>query len=318
MERIIKDVMMSHLLDHKLITDEQHGFVMKKSCLSNLLETIDTISDALNNGLTSIVVFMDFAKAFDKVSHRALITKLELYGFTGNLILWLKDFLVGRKQRVVMGEVVSDWKDVLSGVPQGSVLGPLLFIIFINDLPDVVKSLCKLFADDTKLIATISNPNDLTILQNDVDNLVEWADNWLMSFNEEKCKFMTFNKRQLVIDLKMKGEPLISTEKERDLGIYISSDLKWGYQASLAANKARSVLGQLSKCFKRWSLSTFRQLFIALVRPHLEYAIVAWCPYLKKDIEVLENVQRRATKLVMSIKHLSYEERLTRLVNQAM
>ena len=271
------------------------------------------ITDAINNGLATIVVFMDFAKAFDKVSHRALIVKLEGYGFAGNLLSWLKDFLSGRKQRVVMGEVVSDWMDVLSGVPQGSVLGPLLFIIFINDLPEAVKGLCKLFADDTKLISTIRSPSDLTILQSDVDNLVEWADNWLMEFNDDKCKYMVFNNKQLVIDLKMKGEPLSSTEKERDLGIYISSDLKWGYQVSLAANRASSVLGQLKKCFKKWSVSIFRQLYVALVRPHLEYAIVAWCPHLKKDIEVLEKVQRRATKLVKSIKHLSYEERLKRL-----
>ena len=115
---------------------------------------------------------MDFAKAFDKVCHRALITKLKAYGFSGCLLDWLTDFLIGRKQRVVLGENVSEWKDVMSGVPQGTVLGPLLFVIYINDMPDVVNNLTKLFADDTKLISTIKNRLDIELLQEDINRLV--------------------------------------------------------------------------------------------------------------------------------------------------
>ena len=253
---------------------------------------------------------MDFAKAFDKVSHRALLMKLELYGFDGMLVNWIKDFLTGRRQRVVMGEAVSDWLDVFSGVPQGSVLGPLLFVIFINDMPDVVKCLCKLFADDTKLISIIKNPLDLTSLQLDVDSLVEWSNKWLMNFNEEKCKFMAINNKHFNIDITMNGKPLKSTDNERDLGIVLCSNLKWDHQATLAANTASTVLWQLSKAFKFLSIKSFRSLYVAFVRPHLEYAITAWCPHTKKSINILEKVQIRATKLVKSIKDLSYEKRL--------
>ena len=255
----------------------------------------------------------DFAKAFDKVSHRALIKKLELYGFKGKLFIWLKDFLTYRKQRVVIGDESSEWLDVLSGVPQGSVLGPLLFVIFINDMPQAIKTLCKLFADDTKLIGVIRNPLDIATLQRDIDCLVRWAEDWLMDFNVDKCKYMTFNNKHFDINLKMNGQVMSKTENERDLGIMISSNLKWSLQVSVAAKRANMVLGQLSKAFKSWSISTFKKLYVTFVRPHLEYAVVAWCPYTKKDILVLEKVQMRATKLVKSLRHLSYEARLEKL-----
>ena len=197
-----------------------------------------------------------------------------------------------------------------SGVPKGSVLGPLLFVIFINDMPEVVKCLCKLFADDTKLISVIKNPLDLTSLQLDVDNLVEWSNLWLMNINEEKCKYMVINNKHFHINITMNGMPLKSTDNERDLGIVLCSNLKWAHQATLAANTASTVLWQLSKAFKFLSKKSFKSLYVALVRPHLEYAIAAWCPHTKKAINILEKVQIRATKLVKSIKELSYEKRL--------
>ena len=158
--------------------------------MTNLLETIGLATEALNRGFLAVLVFMEFVKAFDKLSHRALQLKLELLGFDEHLLKWLADFLKDRRQRVVLGEAMSSWLDVISGVPQGSVLGPLLFIVFINDLPRSVKDcMCRLFADDTKLLAAIRNAADMALVQKDIDTLVKWASDWIMSFKVDKCKY---------------------------------------------------------------------------------------------------------------------------------
>ena len=148
-----------------LIVPGQHGFVPNKACVTNLLETLDIITDALKRGNSVDLVLLDFAKAFDKVSHAKLIQKLEAYGINKTLVKWIESFLTGRKQRVVIGDNSSEWEDVTSSVPQGSVLGPLLFTVFINDLPDRVKNECRLYADDSKLIGVIENEEDVIRIQ---------------------------------------------------------------------------------------------------------------------------------------------------------
>ena len=155
MERLIRNAMMKHLIDNNLLDPNQHGFTPGRSCATNLLETLDIITDAMESRFDIVLVLLDFAKAFDKVSHSLLLLKLKAYGFDEVLCKWIEAFLLKRKQRVVLGEHKSEWLDVLSGVPQGSVLGPLLFLIFINDMSSLVEHFCKLFADDTKLIAVI-------------------------------------------------------------------------------------------------------------------------------------------------------------------
>ncbi len=328
METIVRNIMMDHLISNNLISSFQHGFVHNKSCHTNLLETLDITTESANKGFPTIIIFLDFAKAFDKVSHTALTTKLHAYGFSGPISNWISDFLTNRKQRVILGDSKSDWLNVLSGTPQGSVLGPLLFTIFINDMPRDLHHHCRLFADDTKLIAPIKNAQDYALLQSDINKLVSWARTWNMSFNIEKCKFMIICKNKLFRNFRIPPNddlhtilppltmenhpgslaPLLSTSIERDLGIYISDDLKWHHQCMIASNKAYAVLGQLKQCIKTWNVHTFRTLYTTFVRPHLEYAASAWNPYRTKDIKLLEKVQRRATKLVRGFKHLRYAE----------
>ena len=318
-EKILKDFIMKHIFENKLINKCQHGFVRFKSCVTNLLETLDIITESLNLGFLVDLILLDFSKAFDLVSHAGLLLKLKSLGLDPKTIKWIESFLKDRKQRVVMGEIMSSWKDVLSGVPQGSVLGPLLFIIYINDMPDLIEHLCKLFADDSKVIAVIKNYQDSERLQTDLDKLVNWAQTWKMKFNHDKCKVMYFGKKNPKTVYKLNNYEtgtqvaLTETDNERDLGIQLSKDLKWNLQAKKAANKANSVLGMLKRTFMYWNCDSLKTLYTTFVRPHLEYAASAWSPYLSKDIKILESVQRRATKLVPCLRTLSYEERLKRL-----
>jgi hypothetical protein len=316
MERIIRDGMMDKAIDHCIITAAQHGFVLNKSTITNLLETVDIISESFNNGLHVLIVFLDFAKAFDMVCHESLCIKLKNCGFGTEIVNWISDFLTNRKQRVVIGDNIAEWKDVTSGVPQGSVLGPLLFVIYINDMPEVVKHLIKLFADDSKLVATIRNVRDLETLQKDLDALTEWSKTWKMLFNVDKCKIMEFSrsgKRKYQDTEFLMGDPrkaLIHIDTERDLGVTLSSSLKFSKHINIQANKATGILGQLRRTFRHWNIDTFKTLYCAFVRPHLEYAAVVWSPSSKKDIRLLENVQRRATKLIPRIRNWNYSDRL--------
>jgi hypothetical protein len=175
MESVIRDVMVDYLVDNNLLSTKQHGFVRNRACVTNLPETIDILTTALSNKIPTDVVFVDFSKAFDLVPHKRLLLKLKSYGFTGKLLEWIKSFLYKRRQRVVLGDFVSAWLEVLSGVPQGSVLGPILFIIFINELAESIKNPCKLYADDTKIIASVESPTDAETLQADINYVVSWC-----------------------------------------------------------------------------------------------------------------------------------------------
>jgi hypothetical protein len=315
MEKLIQSPMINHLTRYDLISKSQHGFVKKKSCMTNLLETLDIITEIVNRGFSVDLIFLDFAKAFDMVSHAGLLVKLKSFGFDDQLINWMNSYLSGRRQRVVLGDIVSSWKEVLSGIPQGSILGPLLFLLFINDMPDLFNEFCKLFADDTKLLAAIRNTQDCNKLQSDLDIATIWAETWRMKFNNDKCKVMHIGKNNPLNKYTMLSSPserttLEETNAERDLGVILSKDLKWKCQVQKAANKANAILGILKRTFTHWTTETVKILYTSFVRPHLEYASSVWSPYQKQDIFTLEQVQRRATKLVPQLKNLPYEKRL--------
>ena len=220
-----------------------------------------------------------------------------------------------------MGDEMSDWVQVSSGVPQGSVLGPTLFAVFINDLPEGLNSTCKMFADDTKLIATIRPSHmkeDRAKLQEDIDKISEWCSDWHMCLNSEKCKMMSVGRLNLdgvytIADQNGKTSQLTAVTSERDLGMVISRDLKPHDQACKAASTANRMLAILRNTFVSRDPILWRRLYTTYVRPHLEYASATWSPYTKKDCQVLEKVQRNATKTSHVLKKLSYEERLTNL-----
>ena len=312
-ERIIKDKIVSFLDRHKLIIDTQHGFRNNRSCLTNLLEFYNYVFSNYDERIPSDIIYLDFKKAFDTVPHKRLLIKLKAHGIGDQLCSWVDNWLTNRKQRVVINGEASDWLQVTSGVPQGSVLGPLLFLIYINDLDLGVSSKISKFADDTKLGGKALTNGDCEIIQKDLDNLSIWSDKWLLKFNKDKCKVMHVGYNNLKHNYKLQGQNLIRVEEEKDLGIIIKSDLKNGSQCIVASRKANTVLGFIARNFECKTPEVITRLYTSLVRPHLEYAVQFWSPCYQKDQNKLESVQRRATKLVPGFRGLQYEERLKRL-----
>jgi ribonuclease P/MRP protein subunit RPP40 len=229
------------------------------------------------------------------------------------MLEWIENWLKNRKQRVVISGKASDWVNVTSGVPQGSVLGPLLFVIYINDLDKDILSKLGKFADDTKLGNRVDTQNYIDNIQTDINKLVEWAATWQMSFNVSKCKVMHIGSSNPNSVYSMEGLPLQVTEAEKDLGVIISSDLKATKQCIEVEKKCNRLLGYIKRQFQFRNKKIIVTLYNALILPHLQYCIQFWSPSLIKDINRLERVQARATKLIPEIRHMTYENRLKAL-----
>ena len=322
LESIVRDQMLEHLNGHNLLSDQQHGFREGRSCLSNLLTTLEDWTKIIDERDNCIdVAYLDFRKAFDLVSHKHLLLKLEKYGINGQIGNWIKAFLENRKQRVVIRGHESDELDVLSGVPQGSVLGPILFLIFINDLPKCTACPVCLFADDSKIYCRVPRGNKVKpelegayeLLQKDLDNLQEWADKWKMSFNVDKCKIMHLGYDNGKHEYNLNGITLKETKEEKDLGVLIDKDLKFSSHIKSIVAKANRMIGLIKISFESIDKEMFLILYKSLIRPLLEYCVHSWSPHLATDITLLENVQRRATRMVREFNQLSYEERLKEL-----
>lgn len=310
MERIIKDVLMGFLEGNNLIYGSQHGFRSKRSCLTNLLEFMERVADSNDKGEPLDIIFLDLQKAFDKVPHLRLLRKLEALGVGGRLLDWIREWLRDRRQRVVLGGFYSEWEQVRSGVPQGSVLGPVLFTIFINDLDEgIVNKLLK-FADDTKVLGKVVSEEDVVELKKDLQKIMSWSEMWQMKFNTSKCKVMHMGFGNRNEKYEMGGTELVEVTEEKDLGVVVSCDGKVAKQCAAVAKKGYQVLGLISRTFVCKKAVVMVKLYKSLVRPHLDYCVQAWRPYLKKDIDVLERVQRRATRMVEECKGMMYEHRL--------
>ena len=229
MERCVCNRLYSHV--SQSITSLQHGFMCSRSCSLQLLSVLHSIGEALNKNKQTDILYLDFAKAFDAVDHVILVEKLKWYGVTGQLLDWFSDYLKDRSQRVVIDGTASERLPVTSGVPQGSLVGPLLFVIFINDLPDVIheQTSTALYADDTKLHRTILSVKDCAILQQDLTSLNTWSHESNMKFNASKCKVLTIMRKKTPVNHEYHlGEVNIQrVQQEKDLGVTITKNLTW-------------------------------------------------------------------------------------------
>ena len=319
-ETLIRVEIMQFLKTNNLLSSKQFGFLSRRSTTLQLLTMLEKWTSILDRGGAIDVIYFDFMKAFDKVSHGKLLQKLRTYGIDGNLHDWIRAFLSNRKQRVTVNGTNSGWEPVTSGVPQGSVLGPLLFVIFINDMPEVVDddSTLIMFADDAKLSREIASIDDKEVEQDDINRLHEWARDNEMSHHPGKCHVLKIGEREMTLhDLfepyRLGDNILGVVDNERDLGVHVDQDLNFEHHLAVKVKKANQIIGVIRRSFLHLEEDTFIMLYKSMVRPHLEYANQVWAPRLLKHIEMLENVQRRATKLVPGLKNLEYEDRLRRL-----
>ena len=246
-----------------------------------------------------------------------MLFKLKQYGLNNKVLSWIKCYLTNRRHRVRLNNKYSNWEKVTSGIPQGSVLGPLLFLVYINDLPKECENLSdiSLFADDAKLSKLLSSNNDKIMLQQSLNRLKSWADKWLLSLNIIKCIVINIRKgcddpNDYYIETQTGNKILQCANSTSDLGIIIDNNLNFKSHINSKIKKANSMLGIIKRNFKHLDKFTFNLLYKSLVRSHLEYASSVWHPYRKGLINELEKVQKHATKLVQNIKKLSYTERL--------
>jgi len=247
------------------------------------------------------VVYLDFAKVFDSVPHERLLQKLSSYGVRGKLLTWIRAFLSDRWQRAVVNGEAANWSVVTSGIPQGSVLGPLLFLIFINDLPDALTSLLKIFADDTKIFRMLSTADDTHELQKDIDCLSVWSEQWQLPFNTKKCKVMHLGHGNALHEYVMNGDTLEATDHEKDLGVVVDEKLRFHMHTAQVVAKAFRVLSMIKRSFENIISKTIPLLFKSVIRPVIEYGNCVWGPLFQGDQDSVERVLRHATKMDQSL-----------------
>ena len=306
MEHIIVRALMSHLDENNILCKQQHGFRRGRSCETQLIEFVEALNRHMAEGRESEAIILDFAKAFDKVNHSLLTHKLHCYGIQGGVNQWISGFLSNRQQAVVVNGTKSDSVDVRSGVPQGSVLGPCLFLVYINDLPDRLTSQTRLFADDTAIHRPVANIQDQGDLQRDLEKLEEWEASWEMKFHPDKCSTLRFSRKHFRLEktvYKLHGHSLAIEEATKYLGVILQHDLSWNTHIETICSKANKTLGFLRRNLRIGSQRLKETAYKTFVRPILEYACSVWDPYTQENIDRLEDVQRRAARFVCNNYH---------------
>ena len=285
LERHMSNLLYDHLLEHAPISTKQWGFLPGRSTTDAVLSATHDWHQTLDSGSEVCAIFFDLQKAFDSVPHRSLIAKLRQLNINKFLLKWIVDYLTDRTQCIGVEGATSPSQPVLSGVPQGSVLGPLLFIIYIDGLTNALSnSSMSLYADDLLLYRTIQSPTDYQALQAEIDSLSNWISSHKLQLNCDKCKCMLVTRKRdstMPTKLLINSEPLERVYSYKYLGIQLTSDLSWSAHISTLCSKARQQLGMLYRKFYRYSdVDTLKQLYVAFIRPHLEYATAVWDPHL--------------------------------------
>ncbi|CAM5110189.1 unnamed protein product [Natator depressus] len=296
-----------------MVNGTKYNMVLQTVDRANLISFFEKVTDFLDKGNAVDLIYLDFSKAFDTVPHGELLVKLEKMGINRKIERWIRNWLKGRLQRVLLKGELSGWREVTSGVPQGSVLGPILFNLFITDLGTKSGSVLIKFADDTKLGGIANLEKDRDTLQEDLDDLVNWSNSNRMKFNSEKCKVMHLGINNKNFSYKLGTHQLEVTEEEKDLGVLVDHRMTMSRQCDMAVKKASAVLGCIRRGISSRDKEVLVPLYKALVRPHLEYCVQFWSPMFKKDEFKLEQVQRRATRMIRGMENLSYERRLKEL-----
>ena len=323
MEKVFERLIFKHLFNHlrfnNFLSPVQSGFTPGDSTVNQLLSIYDTLCKSLDNGLEVRVIFFDISKAFDKVWHKGLLTKLKHAGLTKLLYDWFVDYLSGRSQRVVLSNAKSSFGNLSAGVPQGSILGPVLFLVFINDIVDDIQSNINLFADDTSLYLIVENPQiAATILQSDIDRISLWADTWLVSFNPSKSESLIVSRKRgpnRHPDLLLNNQSITEVSDHKHLGVFISNNCTWHSHMVYITDKAWkrvTIMRQLKFRLDRKSLET---IYTSFIRPLLEYADVIWGNATKFELDELDKIQNECARIASGSTRLVSLENLSNEIN---
>ena len=314
-EKVLRNGMVKFFNDNNLFNDSQHGFRQSRSCLSQLLDQFEKVLRRLEENENVDVIYLDFAKAFDKVDYNVLLDKLMMMGIEGKILKWITSFLRDRTQQVMVNGFLSDPAKVISGVPQGSVLGPLLFLVMISDIDrDVLHSFLSSFADDTRIGRSIKSVEDALELQKDLDRIYQWAKDNNMDFNNNKFELIRYGLNQMIKEATSYSAPDGSLIPEKahvkDLGVTMSNNATFSEHINKICQKARDMCSWILRTFKSRSPILMLTLWKSLVQPILDYCSQLWCPISKGQIKQLEEVQKAFTRKIRSGQFADYWSRL--------
>lgn len=319
-ERIIRDTIQSFLSDNFSLNLSQHGFMKDRSTLTAHLTYSNDVSVALDSSLCVDCAYFDFSKAFDSVRHDYLMQKLVNIGISGKILNWIRNYLHNRSQVVNINGAISTERQVSSGVVQGSVLGPILFTIFINDIDEHITNCSVLkYADDLRIYRSFksdlsSQQHSGTLFQNDINALVAWSKTWDLDFNVSKCCILHYGRTNIKNTYKIEDAPIVSRSNEKDLGVLFSNKFNFNEHIETIVKKANQKLGIIAHVFKNRSSKSILPLYKTLVRPLLEYNSAIWCPIAKKYEQKIEKIQKKTLNLLSdkSLENLSYQQKLSR------
>ena len=314
MERCIHKHVSNYLIEHFVITPNQSGFQAGDSTVNQLLYICNEISNALDNNKELRIVFLDISKAFDRVWHKGLLFKLKSVGISGNLLNWFTNYLSDRYQRVCIRNATSSWKKISAGVPQGSILGPLLFVIFINDIVNDINSFIRLFADDTCIFEIVDDPiASAAVLNDDLKKILIWAKTWLVLFNAIKTEVLLATKKRIKLyhpPLFMGDTQIKEVLKHKHLGLMISSDFTWNSHTKIIQEKAFKRLGALRRHKFDLDRRSLSKSYTTFVRPMLEYSDIIWDNCNLETRRNLENVQLDAARILTGATKLCSTQKL--------
>jgi ribonucleases P/MRP protein subunit RPP40 len=317
MERCIATKILDFLQTSKLLSNHQHGFLPKKSTLTNLLESVRDWTLSIENKAREAVVYIDFTRAFDLVQHSKLLHKLRSYGITGGLLNWIESFLSSRTHCTKVGDAISTPTSIRSGVIQGSCIGPLLFLIYIDDITQCIQQpvSIKLYADDVKLYTSIESVSDCSPLQSCIQRISEWSVTWQLPMSVGKCCSLNIatqhNKLPPIPTFQLGNQLLPTCSQVRDLGIIVDESLTFNINIATIVQKAHARSNLILRCFTSKHCPSLLRAYKTYVRPLIEYNSPVWSPTTKCNIDRIEKVQRQFTKRLPGMKGLSYGDRLT-------
>ena len=302
MEKIIHKHLFNFFKEQNAITCLQSGFVPRDSTTNQLVEMYNVFCKALDEGKEVRAIFCDISKAFDRVWHKGLLFKLKNVGISGCLLQWLSSYLSGRKQRVVIPGASSDWAYIQAGVPQGSILGPLLFLLYINDIVVNINANVKLFADDTSLYLIVDDPNETAnILNNDLETIHKWAETWLVKFNPSKSESLLLSRKNITNlhpPLVMNNVHIKEVTHHKHLGLFLSRDGTWHEHIDYITSKAWQRLNIMRKLKFLLNRESLQIIYTSFIRPILEYSDVVWDNITQYEVNASQKIQNEAARIV--------------------